>query len=67
MKPSKIHPITGIVPSVTAWVVGTGGLVHGVRPVPEQFFLGANLPNPFNPGTVVPYGLAGASLVLKKA
>ena len=40
-----------------------GILKQQVRPVPERFFLSANLPNPFNPGTLIPYGLAAESLV----
>ena len=40
-----------------------GALTRRMRPVPEQYFLSANLPNPFNPGTLIPYGLAEESLV----
>ena len=40
-----------------------GSLAQRVRPVPEQFFLSANMPNPFNPGTQIPYGLAEEAFV----
>ena len=41
----------------------SGRLDQQLRPVPERFFLNANHPNPFNPETVIPYGLAAEAVV----
>ena len=43
--------------------LGAGRLQQRLRLVPEQFFLGHNAPNPFNPETLVPYGLPQAAEV----
>jgi hypothetical protein len=43
---------------------GTG--VHGRSPVPEKAYLAQNVPNPFNPTTVISFGLAaGGSVSLR--
>ena len=41
----------------------SGRLDQQLRPVPERFFLNANHPNPFNPETIIPYGLAAEAVV----
>ena len=36
---------------------GAGTVTRDIRPSPRAFFLGANVPNPFNPNTSIAYGL----------
>ncbi|NKB67898.1 MAG: choice-of-anchor D domain-containing protein [Candidatus Latescibacteria bacterium] len=43
--------------------LGSGWARERIRAVPEQFFLGTNTPNPFNPETQLDYGLALAAAV----
>ncbi|MEW6756305.1 MAG: choice-of-anchor D domain-containing protein, partial [Candidatus Latescibacterota bacterium] len=40
-----------------------GAVEAHVRPTPSRSFLSANVPNPFNPETLIPYGLAEPSAV----
>jgi hypothetical protein len=49
---------TGVIPLATVNIV-----YKAVGSLPHSFALGANYPNPFNAGTVIPYSLAEDGLV----
>lgn len=50
-----------IEPRLWIWVEGGGSAVAAQPTVPQEFQLGANYPNPFNPSTTIHYTLAASA------